>query len=250
MKKVCVLKTDGTNCDAEAVYAFQKVGATVDVLTMYHLRRNPQLLNKYDVLALPGGFSYGDDIASGKIFAVELLSFLKKSIETFVAEGKRVIGICNGFQILVRSGLLPFRSLGNPKATLMSNCSGSFECRWVTMHVEKSDCIFTRGFEGCTITLPVAHAEGNFFASKETIQTIEQQNLAVLRYSTISGPTQKYPDNPNNSVNAIAGICDTTGNIFGLMPHPERFIKKEHHPNWRRKKSEPIGLEFFKNAVS
>lgn len=240
MKKVCVIKTDGTNCDAETVYAFQKVGAAVDLVIMYQLRQQPTLLKEYDILVLPGGFSYGDDVASGKIFAIELLSFLKDAVQEFVAAGKLVIGICNGFQVLVRSGLLPFKTLGKAETTLTHNNSGKFECRWVQMVVEESPCLFTKGLEGQVIKLPIAHAEGKFLADQIVLEKVEVARLIPLR----------YVENPNGSLHAIAGMCDSTGRIFGLMPHPERFVDEWSAPDWRSKQQKPWGLTFFENAVA
>jgi len=201
---------------------------------------------------LPGGFSYGDDVHSGKILAVELASFLKEQLEEFVAAGKLVLGICNGFQVLVRTGLLPERHLGEINAALMSNENSHFECRWVNLLVERSHCVFTKSLEGSIISVQVAHGEGKFYTDPATLQGIENRGQIVFRYAGSDGrPTVLYPGNPNGSLNAIAGVCDTTGRIMGMMPHPERFVEKTQHPNWRRMPSDthPHGLAIFQNAV-
>lgn len=247
--RVCVLRTDGTNCDEETAYAFGKAGGQSELVHINQLRCGARRLRSYQILAIPGGFSYGDDIASGKILAVELISYLREEIEEFIRRSTLVIGICNGFQVLVRTGLLPFRTVGTMHATLTTNDSGHFECRWVSMVAESSPCAFTRSIEG-PIELQVAHGEGKFFAHSETLQRIENGSLVALRYAEDGKMTQQYPANPNGSLNGIAGICDPTGRIFGLMPHPERFVELTQHPNWRRIMStQPHGLSIFKNAV-
>ncbi|MCL6634282.1 MAG: phosphoribosylformylglycinamidine synthase I [Peptococcaceae bacterium] len=254
MKKprVCVLRTDGINCDEETFYAFEKAGAQCRMVHVNQLRKGDERLASYQILALPGGFSYGDDVHSGKILAVELTSFLKDQLTEFVDAGKLVIGICNGFQVLVRTGLLPDREPGKIKATLMANDSGHFECRWVNLLVERSHCIFTRGMEGSVLSIQVAHGEGRFYTGPDTLQEIENQGQVVFRYAGPDGrPTVLYPANPNGSLNAIAGICDATGRIMGMMPHPERYVEKTQHPNWRRTPDsvKPHGLAIFRNAV-
>ncbi len=249
MPRVCILKTDGTNCDQETAYAFEQAGGNAQIVLINQLHTRQVQLKDFDILAIPGGFSYGDDIASGKVFAIELLSFLKDELLEFVSQKKLIIGICNGFQVLVRTGLLPFKELGTISVALTDNVSGKFECRWVNMKVEKSPCVFTQGLIGQEITFQSAHAEGNFFADNTTIKKIEEHGLVVLRYALNGVATQEYPANPNGALHAIAGMCDATGRIFGLMPHPERFITAQQYPNWRRTKMEPYGLSIFKNAI-
>lgn len=254
MKKprVCILRTDGINCDEETFHAFEKAGAECRMVHVNQLRSGEEKLSLYQILALPGGFSYGDDVHSGKILAVELTSFLKDRLSAFVESGKLVIGICNGFQVLVRTGLLPDRKLGEITTTLMVNDSGHFECRWINLLVEHTHCVFTRSLEGTRISVQVAHGEGKFFTDKDTLQEIENRGQVVFRYvGTDGSPTVLYPANPNGSLNAVAGICDDTGRIMGMMPHPERYVEKTQHPNWRRMsdKSVPHGLAIFKNAV-
>lgn len=247
-----MLRTDGTNCDLETYYAFEKAGASCSMVHVNQLRSGEEKLSQYQILALPGGFSYGDDVHSGKILAVELTSFLKESLQSFVDSGKPVIGICNGFQVLVRTGLLPGGKLGDIRCTLMNNNSGRFECRWVTMVVEESPCVFTRGMAGKVISVQVAHGEGKFYAENEQLENLEKGSQVVFRYSGPDGrPVMDYPLNPNGSLNAIAGICDGSGLVMGLMPHPERFVEIYQHPNWRRGViKEAQGLRIFENAVS
>lgn len=248
--RVCILKADGTNCDKETAYAFTKAGAIVNTVLINHLRSHRETLDNYQIMVIPGGFSYGDDVASGKILTVELLSFLKEQLEHFLLRDTLILGICNGFQVLVRMGLLPFRELGSMHVTLSNNDSGNFECRWVRMIVEQTSCIFTQNLEGQEILLPVAHGEGKVYAPATTINQLEEHNHIPLRYSFEGKPTQEYPHNPNGSLNAIVGLCDKIGRIFGLMPHPERFIMPYQYYNWRRQTiPESHGMTFFKNAV-
>lgn len=254
MKKprVCILRTDGANCEEETFYAFEKAGAESQMVHINQLRNQKKQLAEYQILALPGGFSYGDDVYSGKVLAVELTSFLKEQLSEFVTAGKLIIGICNGFQVLVRTGLLPYRNLGKIEATLIANDSGRFECRWVNLMVEHNHCVFTRGLEGSLINAQVAHGEGKFYSDPQVIDQIEKSGQVVFRYVGLDGkPTSLYPANPNGSLNAIAGICDSTGRIMGMMPHPERYVDKTQHPNWRRMPEDiiPHGLAIFRNAV-
>jgi len=251
--RVCILRTDGINCDEETFYAFTLAQAECRMVHINQLRHGEENLSSYQILALPGGFSYGDDVHSGKILAVELTSFLKEQLEEFVAAGKLVIGICNGFQVLVRTGLLPNRQIGKISTTLMTNDSGHFECRWVDLLVEHSNCVFTHNLEGSIISVQVAHGEGKFYTDPAVLKDIENGGQVVFRYAGTDGkPTVLYPANPNGSLNAIAGICDPTGRIMGMMPHPERFVERTQHPNWRRMPLDniPHGLAIFKNAVS
>lgn len=250
--KVLVLKADGTNRDAEMAYAFELAGAVVEIVHINELRNGNKKLNDYQILALPGGFAYGDDIVSGKILAIELTSFFRTEIKKFIErKNTAVIGVCNGFQVLVRTGLLPFRNIGEMDVTLTNNDSGHFECRWIKCKVEnKSNCKFLDGLENQIISYPIAHGEGKFFSDEKTIKEVEDKNLVAFRYVDTDGnPTQVYPDNPNGAVNAIMGVTDTTGRILGMMPHPECFIRKEQHPNWRRGKVKVQGLPLFENIV-
>ncbi|MBI4036945.1 phosphoribosylformylglycinamidine synthase I [Candidatus Daviesbacteria bacterium] len=254
--RVCVLKTDGINCDGELAYSFELAGGKPQHVHINELITKEARLSDYQILAIPGGFSYGDDIASGRVLANELTSRLRDEVHEFV-ETKRglVLGICNGFQVLVRTGLLPNRrfinTLDDMDATLDFNNSGHFECRWVNLAVEDSGCEFTKGMDQ-VVSIQVAHGEGNFYVKPETLRDIEDKKLVAFRYCDVLGnSTQEYPLNPNGSINAIAGITDITGRILGLMPHPERFVLKTQHPNWRRMEiSKPQGLPLFEGMVS
>ncbi|MBI3342514.1 phosphoribosylformylglycinamidine synthase I [Candidatus Curtissbacteria bacterium] len=247
--RVCILQADGINCDHELFYAFEKYGAQPKFVHVNKLRSGQDTLRNYQILAIPGGFSYGDDIASGKILAIELVSSIRGQIEKFIEKKGLVIGICNGFQALVRTGLLPFGNLGQMDATLSQNKSGHFECRWVKIRTEKSACKFLPA--GLVAEVAVNHGEGDFYSTKEVINKVEREKLVTFRYIDQKGkPTMNYPQNPNGSTNAIAGVCDPSGRIIGLMPHPEKFIEKTQNPNWRRPDFEDLQAGFvIKNMV-
>ncbi len=250
--KVLVLKADGTNRDIEMAYAFKVSGANPKIVHINELRNGPEKMNNYQILALPGGFAYGDDIVSGKILAIELTSFFAEQLRKFIErKDTAIIGVCNGFQVLVRTGLLPFRNVGGMDVTLINNDSGHLECRWIKVKANpQSACKFLKGLEERMIDYPVAHGEGKFFANPETLKKVEVENLVAFRYVDEKGnPTQKYPANPNGSMNAIVGITDETGRILGMMPHPECFVRIEQHPNWRRGKVKVDGLPLFENIV-
>lgn len=248
---VCILQSDGTNCDNELFYAFKKFGGNPQFVHVNELRDKSKSLKNFDILALPGGFSYGDDIASGKILAVELISFLKDEIEEFRNKGGFIIGICNGFQTLVRTGLLLFGNLGKMDATLAPNDSGHFECRWVRLKAQKGKCLFLKDNKDIG-WFSVNHGEGKFFSNPDVIKRAENQNLIVFRYVDEKGDhTQKYPENPNGSLNAIAGVTDPSGRVLGLMPHPEKFVDVTQYPNWRREKiTKPHGAFIFEEMVN
>jgi len=247
--KTLVLRAPGTNCDMEAAFAFEKAGADVSMIHIGELIRREKQLGDYRIMVLPGGFTYGDDLGSGKVIANEISLNLGDDVILFVENGGLIIGRCNGFQILVKSGLLPDPSYLNKrqKATLTNNDSGKFECRWVYLKVNlKSNCIFTRGI--AKMYLPVAHGEGKFVADAETLATMD---VAVYYTDENDAPTMAYPYNPNGSLNSIAGICDSTGRIFGLMPHPERYITHSQHPRWTGEnvREQGDGFKIFQNAV-
>jgi phosphoribosylformylglycinamidine synthase len=252
--RVCILKADGTNCEVETAHAFELAGATPEIVPMNLLRWAERSLADYDILVAPGGFSYGDDVTSGKIMAIELLSFLADDLRRFAEAGKPVLGICNGFQVLIRTGLLPFGEFGSAQATLTTNERGRFECRWVRMRRE-GDAEILDGLPEL-IELPAAHAEGRFFADDDTLQRIEDSGLVALRYVDSDGETTTaFPDNPNGSLRAIAGLTDPTGRILGLMPHPERFVSGHQHPEARaritnqERAQEPYGLTLIRRVV-
>lgn len=250
--RVAILKTDGINCDEETANAFETAGGQAEIVHVNQFRSKEDSLKNYQILTIPGGFSYGDDVFSGKILALELNSFLEDEIREFVyTKESLILGICNGFQVLVRTGLLPFGEIGQMKATLAHNESGHFECRWVNLNVETgSACSFLAGMDDF-VSYQVAHGEGKFYAQPDVIEKIETDNLVVFRYAnSLNNPTQDYPSNPNGSINAIAGVCDPTGRVLGLMPHPERFVRQYQYPNWRQKRDHiPQGLQFFEKLV-
>jgi phosphoribosylformylglycinamidine synthase subunit PurQ / glutaminase len=246
---VLILRGPGTNCDQETAFAFQQAGAITSSCHINLLIRHERRLSDYQILVIPGGFVYGDDIAAGKVLANELKWKLGVEIKEFVAGGGLILGICNGFQVMAKAGILP--DMGRPDApllTLTNNDSGRFECRWVNMLVNKeSPCIFTKGID--SIYLPVAHGEGKVITDMRGLRELK----AVLYYTDEAGNMQAgYPHNPNGSMNNIAGICDSTGRIFALMPHPERHIHFTQHPQWTRKKHKDFGdgLAIFQNAVN
>ena len=250
--KVLILRTAGTNCDVETDAAFQLAGAETALIHIQNLISGKVDLADYQILAIPGGFSYGDDISAGILLAVEIKHKLTDTLHKFVAEGKLIIGICNGFQVLVRTGLLPgINQSMTQQTTLAMNASAKFECRWVDLAAEDSPCVFTKGIKK-RLYLPVAHAEGRFTAPPDVLEALESNKQVVFRYAK-----SEYPHNPNGSDVDIAGICDPTGRIFGLMPHPERFLMKWNHPRWTRlpkteanASEEGEGLAIFKNAVN
>lgn len=248
--KICILRSDGTNCDEELGFAFEKAQGDVQFVHVNELRNKSKKLSSFQILALPGGFSYGDDLASGKVLAIELISFFKEELEQFIAKNGYILGVCNGFQTLVRTGLLPYPELGKMQSTLLHNESGHFECRWVNIKSEKSNASYFDNLG--TLTVAVNHGEGKFFVDQKTLDRMEKDNLVVFRYvDKKNKPTMHYPENPNGALNAIAGITDPSGRIVGLMPHPEKFVERTQHPNWRRMEIEtPDGLQFFKRIIS
>jgi phosphoribosylformylglycinamidine synthase subunit PurQ / glutaminase len=251
--KVLVLRAAGSNCDHETWFAFQYAGAAAEMVHINRLLNGSVRLEDYQILAIPGGFTYGDDISAGKILANELSVKLADQLTAFHQAGKLIIGICNGFQVLVKAGLLPqLNFAGKQEVTLVHNDSGKFEDRWVWLTTNNSPCLFTREMPE-RIYLPVAHAEGKFAASsKAVLDQLVAQRQIVFTYTTADGAAAAYPDNPNGSVLGIAGICDPTGRILGLMPHPERHIDPTNHPRWMREgaAAEGDGAGIFKNAVA
>lgn len=252
--RVLVLRAPGTNCDRETAFAFESAGASVDRLHVNQLLRQQTLLNQYQVLCVPGGFSYGDDIGAGTILASQFRRHLAESLRDFYESGKLILGICNGFQTLLKAGLF---SVGLPQlpVTLGLNDSGVFEDRWVDLEVVAEQCVFLRGLQH--LQLPVAHAEGKLLADNKTsVLALEDSGMVALRYrcedSSTGGCENGYPQNPNGSWNHIAGLCDVTGRVLGLMPHPERHIDGLQNPRWTRRSAETVegqGLAIFRNAV-
>lgn len=256
---VLILRAPGTNCDQETAFAFEQAGAKTELIHVNRLLETPDLFLKFQVLCIPGGFSYGDDVGAGRILANQIQHHLARHLMEFKAAGKLILGICNGFQVLLKSGILIDSDYQNgPPGTLTWNDSGKFEDRWVRLRVSGSTSVFLDGIE--SMYLPVAHAEGKFVASgEEQLKQLDAAGQFVLRYRPLSenddspaNGTVPYPDNPNGSVDNVAGICDSTGRVLGLMPHPERHIDPTHHPRWTRGEASPVGdgMRMFANAVS
>lgn len=249
MLNVCVLRSGGTNCDIETAFAFEEQGAEAELVHINQFLDKEKNLLNYQILAIPGGFTYGDDIAAGKILANQLRFKLWDDLMKFIQKGNLIIGICNGFQVLVKSGLLPIPD-GRQRATLAWNDSGKFEDRWTYLKVpSRQRCVWTEDLPDI-IYLPVAHGEGKFIADEKILQELEENTQIVFQYVNEEGNLTGYPYNPNGSLKNIAGICDPSGKILGLMPHPERFIQKVQHPRWMREEiSVPVGRLIFRNGL-
>lgn len=248
---VLVLRAPGTNCDFETEHAFARVGGVAQRLHVNRLLENPNLLRDFQILCVPGGFSYGDDIAAGKVLAERMRNHLSEQLAEFRAAHKLILGICNGFQVLMKSGLLFDDPAGPAEVTLTWNDNGRYESRWVNLRVESSTCVFLQGIE--QMYLPVAHAEGKLvFRDERQAQQMAAAGQIAVRYTAPQASDDvPYPYNPNGSQQHVAGICDPSGRVFGLMPHPERNIEPTHHPRWTREglRTEGDGLQIFRNAV-
>lgn len=244
---VCVLKTDGINCDEEMQHAFIVGGGNAETVHINELREGDKKFSGFEVLAIPGGFSYGDDITSGTVLANELRSYLSDQLQDFADKKKPILGVCNGFQVLVKTGLLPGGNLGEQTATLTTNESGRFECRWVDLSIGHSACKFIKTAElgslaNANIPMQVAHGEGRFVAGSDIVKELANRDQIAFRYSP--------GDNPNGSVDNIAGITDESGLVLGMMPHPERSIEA-FHPHREKTESAKIAAELlFKNIVN
>ncbi|MEM1210824.1 MAG: phosphoribosylformylglycinamidine synthase subunit PurQ [Planctomycetota bacterium] len=250
--KTLIIRTAGTNCDAELAHAFRTAGAEPVTLHLNQLLADPAQFEAFQLIGFPGGFSYGDDIAAGRIFANRLRHGLLAPLQAAVARGVPMIGICNGFQVLVKLGLLPHPVTATQTTTLADNTSGRFIDRWVPMTVNpESPCVWTRGLvdDGTTeFELPIAHGEGRFSAPDDVLDGLEAHGQVALRYA----------EDVNGSDRSIAGVCDPTGRVLGLMPHPERFTTATHHPAWTRLAhadptwltQTPPGLRIFESAVA
>ncbi|MCH1493645.1 MAG: phosphoribosylformylglycinamidine synthase subunit PurQ [Rubripirellula sp.] len=259
--RVLVLRAPGTNCDEETAYAFERAGAIAERVHVNRLIENSTLKDRYQILCVPGGFSYGDDIAAGRILATRLRQHLGDLVHAF-AEGnadRLILGICNGMQVLMRLGVLT-SGVGDEErepATLTWNNHGRFEDRWVHLAVDQTPCVFLRGVK--QMYLPMAHAEGKFVAANDAVlDDLRSQGRLAIRYSSdaTSGVQEEilpFPQNPNGADANVAGVCDLSGRVFGLMPHPERHIEATHHPRWTRRTEQPEfgdGFAVFRNAVS
>jgi len=253
--KALILRTAGINCDVETGYAFELAGGQSEFLHINRLLERPELLEGYQILAVPGGFSYGDDIAAGRIFANQIRHHLAEAFSRFIEGGKPIIGICNGFQVLVKTDLLPGAIAGQSgqTCTLANNDCGRFVDRWVSLAGRGGKCIWTAGIE--RMELPIAHGEGKFVPRDERVRkALWEGGQVALVYAKADGSAAGgvWPDNPNGSVDDIAGVCDASGLVFGLMPHPERHVDATQHPAWTRKRElakEGEGLAVFRNAV-
>lgn len=248
--RVLIIRAPGTNCDLETQFAFEMAGASAEV---HHVNRwldNPSLSNDYQVLCIPGGFSFGDDVGAGRILANQMQLFLGDRLRDFIESDKLILGICNGFQALLKSGILLPETNGQPSATLTWNDAGHFIDRWVHLRATDQKCVFLQDVE--QMYLPIAHAEGKFVAAGNDLLDAWQANgqLAVT-YCEGETTTDRSPANPNGSHRDVAGVCDETGRVFGLMPHPERFVQRTQHPQWTRRGDDLTadGLSIFRNAV-
>lgn len=268
--KILVLRAAGTNCDEETAFAFAKAGATVERVHVGRFLSGERSLGEFSVLVIPGGFSYGDDLGAGTVLANQLATRMRDELSEFVAAGRLVLGICNGFQVLVRLGLLPGWDDDSKCVSLVVNDSGKFEDRWVHLRVDTERCPFLRtttdveADRSALLRLPVAHKEGRFLTRDAgVLQRLESEGQVALRYALPSGELagdEHYPANPNGSVGSIAGITNPTGNVLGLMPHPERFIRFLQDPQWTRRAAEngiPAGedtagdgFRFFAGALA
>lgn len=238
MVKACIVRAGGTNCDGETKVALEEAGAEVELV---HFRRVLERgLGGYDALVIPGGFSFGDRVRAGAILGKELAGRMLPALREFVEDGGAILGICNGFQVLVEAGLLPGFRWGEVQAALALNRSGRFECRWVRLRVESGGrCLFTKGMgRGEVLRMPVAHAEGRFLfparEGKRCLEKLRRGDQLVFRYCDGEGRPAggRYPLNPNGSFFDIAGICDPTGRVMGMMPHPERAVFGWQLPDW------------------
>ncbi len=269
--RVLVLRAPGTNCDEETAYAFERAGAVAERVHVNRLIDNPALKDRYQILCLPGGFSYGDDIAAGRILATRMRKHLADLVDTFVRGGgdRLVLGICNGMQVLMRLGVLTAEVTAagdGDAATLTWNNHGRFEDRWVHLATDhasaqaapdgRTQCVFLRGIEH--MYLPMAHAEGKFVArSEEVLRELREAGRLCLRYArgehaAVENEVIEFPRNPNGAEANVAGMCDASGRVLGLMPHPERYIDPTQHPYWTRRETQPAagdGLAMFQNAV-
>jgi len=256
--RVLILKAAGINCDVETAAAFEQAGGVASFVHINELTRGERRLADFQVLALSGGFTYGDDIAAGRVLANQIRSQLMDAVRAFIDKGGLIIGICNGFQVLVKAGLLPGNARAEQEATLADNDGGLFVDRWVCLRrpaarcpAVRDLCVWTRGLPG-VVTMPVAHGEGKFIPkSEEVLDRLKERGQIVFQYCDAQGRLGDFPVNPNGSIDSVAGICDETGHVLGLMPHPERHISGLQHPRWTREglKRHGDGLLLFQNAV-
>jgi phosphoribosylformylglycinamidine synthase len=247
--KALILYGYGINCENESKNAIEKSGGAADIVHLNKLLEEPKMLEGYNMLMIPGGFSFGDDLGSGKVFGNKMKFRLHEPLERFVKEEKLILGICNGFQIMVKMGLLPTPDF-QQRVSLTTNDSGHYEDRWVILKAnQKSPCVFTKGID--YMLSPVRHGEGKFIPKDAaTLNELKEKNQIAVQYVDEGGKLAGFPYNPNGSIENIAGICDQSGRVYGMMPHPEAFNIPENCPYWvKGNVKEPMGLRIFKNAV-
>ena len=269
MIKALILHATGTNRDREAAWAVEMAGGEATILHVNALRQHPNRLHDFQMLILPGGFSYGDALGAGRLLASDLRWLFEVELARFIEADRPVLGICNGFQALVKSGWLPGPAADVPvqspktrvEATLARNASNRFECRWVWLEANPdSPCVFTRGLARGglrRIICPVAHGEGRFVPAEGVLERLQAHEQIALTYVPDGAPGKgersqgaaAYPANPNGSVADIAGICNQRGNVLGLMPHPEDHIVRWQHPRWTRGETEGLALGIFAEGV-
>ncbi len=260
---VLVLSGYGINCEEETAFAFKKYGANADVVHINDLIDGLKKLDNYQILAIPGGFSYGDDTGAGKALANRILNNLGEKVLKFVQRDTLTIGICNGFQVMTALGISPALNgeYGTRQCGLMANENDRYTCRWVNLKNQSKHCVWTKGID--QIHLPIAHGEGNFYMPEDALKKLKEQGQIVFSYlkENASPAKGEYPFNPNGAVLDVAGICDKSGRVFGLMPHPERYLFFHNHPDFNLKKEillrqgkeipeEGEGAKIFKNAVN
>jgi phosphoribosylformylglycinamidine (FGAM) synthase-like amidotransferase family enzyme len=273
--RVLVLRAAGINCDEETMHCWRLAGAKPTLVHVNGLAETPSILRDYSIVTIPGGFSYGDDVGAGTILAQRILQTVADPLREFVDRGGGVLGICNGFQVMVKMGLLPGGDFGRDQVTVTYNDSARFEARWVRLEVATDKCPFLAQTHDASkarsgerqdaglrkgansrqsvLELPVEHAEGKVVTASDAVaRRLLECGQVALRYVDAGGNHDQYPANPNGSVLGIAGLCDPTGRVFGLMPHPDRHFDRTQHPAWtsRRSESAPDGLTIFANAVS
>jgi len=251
--RAIVLRAAGVNCDEETQYGLQLAGARAERIHINRVIENLSLLDDYQILVFPGGFSYGDDVAAGKILANQIIHHVSEALKRFIEDGKLVLGICNGFQVLVKTGILPGMDQAGSReqpVTITNNDSGKFEDRWVYLQPGSSRCVFIE--PGRRIYLPIAHGEGKVVTKDtQTLERLKSGGHVAFRYVDKDGNEGPFPVNPNGSMGSIAGLTDSTGRVLGLMPHPERHIHRTQHPHWSRLQGDgkPNGRTIFENAV-
>jgi phosphoribosylformylglycinamidine synthase len=248
--RILILRAPGANCDGETEFACEQAGAIAERVHINRLREQPRRLDDYQVLIVPGGFTYGDDVAAGKVLAMQLSHFLGEALRRFRDAGKLILGICNGFQALLKAGLVLPADKEGPLATLAHNANGRFEDRWIYMQASPGRCPFLTGVH--RLHLPIAHGEGRFVCRAPwVLEGLQKAGQVVLRYCDAAGNPGDFPINPNGSEGHVAGLCDLTGRVFCLMPHPERHVLSTQHPRWTREglAAEGDGLAIFRNAV-